>query len=88
MKLDNKLFENPAAEWITSLRIKARRKRRLTYDCMNGIVKGDRVICKKGHVFRKVGRQEEEGFPLFAVLKGRSSSICQKCPDFNQETTE
>jgi hypothetical protein len=59
---------------------------------MNAIVKaasdGELVVCKEGHQFIKLGRQEGEGFPLYSVLKGRSSSICQQCGDFDQEITE
>lgn len=84
--LPDHLFQD--AGWMASLRIKARRKRRLTYDCMNAIVKGDVVLCKEGHHFMTVGRQQKEGFPLFAVLKGRSSSVCQNCKDYNGEENE
>jgi hypothetical protein len=86
------VFQRRTAANLTTLRIQARQKRRLTYDCMSAIVKagsdGELVVCKEGHQFPKLGRQEREGFPLHSVLEGRSSSICQHCGDFDQETTE
>jgi len=87
MKQDD-LFLNPMAAELTKYRIRARKKRRLTYDCMKAIVQGDIVVCKKKHRFMKVGRQIKEGFPLLAVLRGRSSSVCQRCKDYDEETTE
>lgn len=86
--IDNKLFQKPVATKLVNMRIHARRKRRLTYDCMKTIVKGDSVACKKGHSFKKVGRRQKEGLSLPSVLRGMSSSVCQKCKDYDEETTE
>ena len=87
-KLDDAFFQDPVASTLTSLRIKARRKRRITYDCLNTIVKGAMVLCKEGHHFWRVGQQKREGFPLLGVLKGRSSSVCQNCEDYDGERHE
>jgi hypothetical protein len=83
------LFQEPWVSELTRRRIQARRKRRLTYDCMNATVRpGELVRCKQGHQFPKLAHSQVEGLGLRSVLSGRSSSICQKCKDFDQETTE
>lgn len=88
-------FRDPMASQLVQLRIKARKKlntlkkkKRLTYDCLSAIVKGDSVLCKKKHAFKKVGKRQKEGLSLLAVLRGMSSSVCQSCEDYNGETTE
>ena len=86
--IDRKLFQAPAANALTRMRIQARRKRRLTYDCMSGIVKGEIVVCKKGHRFRARGRSNKTGIGVLAILKGTSSTACQKCEDYDEETDE
>jgi hypothetical protein len=90
--IDSNIFKKPMAAELTNKRIQARKKRRLTYDCMGAIVKGAVVVCKEGHHFMSLGRGKGggkgEGLPLLAVLRGRSSGACQRCRDFNQETTE
>lgn len=80
--------ERHQADALIGLRIKARQKRRLTYDCMNGIVKGDIVVCKKGHTFKTRGRSVKLGIGILAIIRGTSSSACQKCGDYNEETDE
>lgn len=87
--IDAKLFQKPAVNALTKLRIEARRKRRLTYDCMNARVMGDRVICQAGYWFPQFGRGAEyKGLDLVGVLAGRSSRVCQKCEDYDGEETE
>jgi hypothetical protein len=88
IKADSNAFKNPMAAELTKNRIQARRKRRLTYDCMSAIVKGAEVLCKEGHKFLAVGRRHGNGLSLLSVLSGRSSKVCQTCRDFDQETTE
>jgi len=85
--LEQTYFEVGKAEELTTLRIWARGKRRLTYDCMNAVVQGKEAVCKLGHEF-KVGRSKGIGMGLLSVLRGRSSSKCQKCTDFDCEMTE
>lgn len=86
--LDNKLFQEPQVSQLTRRRIQTRRKRRLTYDCMNGIVKGELVVCKKGHTFKPIGRSKKTGISVHTVLWGTSSSACRECQDYDEETDE
>jgi hypothetical protein len=90
IKADSNAFKNPMAAELTKNRIQARRKRRLTYDCMSAIVKGAVVVCKEGHKFLQMGRRggQGQGLSLLSVLRGRSSGVCQNCHDFDQEITE
>ena len=88
-KADRDTFKNPMAAELIKNRIQARQKRRLTYDCMSAVVKGSAVLCKEGHKFLAVGRKAKgTGLSLLFVLRGRSSSVCQNCRDFDEETTE
>ena len=86
--IDAKLFQKSAANALTRLRIEARRKHRLTYDCMNAVVNGCRVICAKGHTFPSPGPGQAKGLRLESVLTGRSSGVCQNCEDYDGEETE
>jgi hypothetical protein len=90
MKVDSNTFKNPMAAELIKKRIQARRKRRLTYDCMSAIVKGAVVVCKEGHKFLQMGRRggQGQGLSLLSVLRGRSSGVCQNCRDFDEERTE
>lgn len=88
VNLSNKTFQEPAAAELTAKRIQARQKRRLTYDCMKAITNGVSVTCKEGHDFKKVGLSEKEGMGLLGILRGRSSSVCQNCEDYDGETNE
>jgi len=82
------IFQEPAATKLAQMRIQKRRHRRITYDCMNSIVQGDSIICKKGHVLKSIGRRKTPGLSLLSVLKGISSSVCKNCQDCDEETTE
>jgi len=83
------LFTEPVSSDLTASRIKARQKRRLTYDCMKAIVFGVWVHCKDGYWFPQRGRSAEyRGLDLVGVLAGRSSRICQNCPSYDGEVTE
>ena len=86
--IDAKLFKKPAANALTRLRIEARRKHRLTYDCMAAKVHGNRVECAKGHTFPSPGPGQARGLRLESVLTGRSSRVCQGCKDYDGEVTE
>jgi hypothetical protein len=81
-------FQEPQASELTRLRIKARRQKRIPYDCLGAIVKGDSVVCKWGHRLRGVGNRTKPGMSLLSVLKGMSSSFCQSCKDYDEEFTE
>ena len=86
--ISDKWFKRPKVDELTILRIKARRRRRLTYDCMNGVVAGSTVVCKRGHPFKVMGRGKVPGLPVVGVLGGMSSSVCRTCEDFDGEETE
>ena len=73
------LFDEPEASEFAKLRIEARNKRRVTYDCLNAIVDGERVKCNIG---RHIGRAADGSMSLVSVLSGRSSSVCQDCKDY------
>jgi len=88
--LENKsfLFTEPHASELAQLRIKAREKRRITYDCLNAIVHyypQDCVKCKMGH---RIGRGAEGQKDLLSVLAGRSALVCQNCKDYNADDVE
>ncbi len=85
---DNKLFQEPQASELMTLRIRARRKRRITYDCMSAIVYGDLIRCKKGHEFRTIGRAGGNKLSVRTVLRGTASSACKKCQDYDGEEHE
>lgn len=86
------IFQEPAASKLAQMRIQKRRNRRqhrrITYDCMNSIVQGDSIICKKGHVLKSIGGRKTPGLSLLSVLRGISSSVCKNCQDYDEETTE
>ena len=86
--ISDKWFKRPKVNELTILRIKARRRRRLTYDCMNGIVKVNTVVCKWGHTFKVMGRRKVPGLPVVGVLGGMSSCMCRACEDYDGEETE
>ena len=85
----NSPFREPQASKLTALRIQARRKHRITYDCMNAVtcLQEGVVICKKGHEFKPVGKMQK-GMSLLSVLRGMCSSVCRKCKDYNGEDDE
>lgn len=85
---DYKLFQEPQASELMTLRSRARRKRRITYDCMSAIVYGDQVRCKKGHEFRTIGRSGGNSLSVRTVLRGTASSACKKCQDYDGEEHE
>lgn len=87
-KTNGKLFQEPSASKLVQMRIQSRRHKRITYDCMNAIVQRNIVICKKGHVFKPLGRKKTPGLAVLSVLKGISSSVCKKCKDYDGDTTE
>ena len=86
--ISDKWFKRPKADDLTILRIKARRRRRLTYDCMNAVVLGSTVVCKRGYTFKVMGKRKEPGLPLIGVLGGMSSCLCHRCKDYDGEENE
>lgn len=65
---------------LGQLREKRRSKGRITFDCFNAMVRGDRVYCKLGHV---LSAKRDGGLTLVEVLRGRSSPTCRKCSDYD-----
>lgn len=53
----------------------------LTYDCQNARVRGERVYCSAGH--RLVASSLDGSMYLLAVLRGRTSTVCRTCRDFD-----
>jgi hypothetical protein len=85
MAKDNRssdLFSPMNARNLDKKRQDARSSRRIPYDCFNAIVKGDRVVCKRGY---GIGRSKDGSMLLVTVLAGRSAKICQMCPDYDDD---
>ena len=68
-------FGEPHATNLEAMRSEARAKRRIVYDCFHAIVIGDKVGCARGY-FAKL-------LPFLAVLRGRGTTICAGCVDYN-----
>lgn len=81
-------FNRPKVNELTILRRERRQKHRLTYDCMNAVVKGSTVVCKRGHTFKVMGKRKSPGLPVIGVLGGMSSCECRKCEDYDGEENE
>jgi len=80
--MNDYIFTEPHASNLTKLRIEAREKRRIPYDCLNAVVDGEKVICKKGNI---IGRAQNGAMNLWAALAGRSALVCQNCKDYNAD---
>jgi len=48
----------------------------MTFDCMNAIVKGNRVFCSKG---KRLGQARDGSLDLMLVLRGICSGSCKNC---------
>ena len=71
----SRYFEEPLASQLEAKRDEARGKRRITYDCFNAVVKGNVVACARGGFAHSI--------PLITVLRGMSSAVCARCPDYD-----
>jgi len=80
--MNDYIFTEPDASNLAKLRIKAREKRLIPYDCLNAIVDGDKVICKKGNI---IGRHKTGSMDLVSALAGRSALVCQDCKDYDTD---
>ncbi len=81
----NYIFTEPQASELAKLRIAARGKRRIIYDCLNAIVyyyPTDCVKCKMGN---RLGRAKDGSMALTSVLAGRSALVCQECKDYDAD---
>lgn len=55
---------------------------RLTYDCVNTVVTGDRVKCKAKRILDKLSA--DGSMKLLGVLKGRTSTFCLECTKYEE----
>jgi len=76
------LFEPTKSAELDAMRQEARTKRRITYDCFNTTVAGDRVVCSKGY---PMGSSKDGSMLLISVLAGRSCKVCQDCSVYDAE---
>ena len=51
----------------------------LTFDCMNTVVKRDRVFCSKGKL---LGQARDGSLALIVVLRGITSGTCRDCEEY------
>jgi hypothetical protein len=71
------VFNEPRASELERKRDKARRHRRIIYDCYNATVESDQGIsCRKGMSFA-------QPFHLREVLNARTPAVCRKCADYD-----
>lgn len=78
----NDYFTEPQASELAKLRIEARKKRRITFDCLSAVVDDDKVKCKKGNV---IGRAQNGTMSLVSALAGRSALVCQDCKKYDAD---
>lgn len=78
----NKVFTEPKASELAKLRIEARNKHRIPYDCLHAIVDGDRVRCNKGN---HIGSAKDSSTDLVSTLRGRSALVCQNCTNYDAD---
>lgn len=77
------VFALPASKQLEDMRATRRKKRRITYDCMNAVVQGSKVGCKAG---QQISKGSGDGrATLIAVLRGGSSMTCKTCPYYDPD---
>lgn len=59
--------------------------KKMTYECLNAVVSGDRVRCKLG---KALGTADDGSVALITVLRGICSGTCKSCMDYNAEKEE
>lgn len=73
------MFEEPKATNFELMRLDARSRKRIVYDCRNTIVfKLNRARCKAGHSFAS----RVNTMPMEHILSGRGWAVCQGCKDY------
>ena len=73
------MFKEPKATNFELMRLDARSRKRIVYDCYNAIVfKVNRARCKAGHSFAS----RVNTMPMEHVLSGRGWAVCQDCKDY------
>lgn len=60
-----------------------KRHGRITYDCFNAQVNGDRVTCKHGKILHP--HSPDGSITLEAVLRGRTPKVCNDCRWFESD---
>ena len=74
------VWDNPTVlDELERMRASKIDKGRLTFDCQNTVVKGDRVFCSKGH---RLGHAVNGSMALIAVLRGFTAGVCRDCTDY------
>ena len=53
---------------------------RITFDCFNLKVRGDRVFCSKSHL---LSRAKDGTADLITILRGTCFGVCKKCKDYD-----
>lgn len=56
--------------------------KRMTFDCLKALVKGDRVVCSLG---KRLGQASDGGITLTQVMRGICSGACKNCGDYTVE---
>jgi len=65
---------------LEALRDQARERiGRITFDCFNLKIRGDRAYCSKGYL---LGRAKDGTLALITVLRGVTSGVCKDCIDY------
>lgn len=81
----NDVFTEPQASELAKLRIEARNKRHIPYDCLHAIVDDRKVSCNKGN---RIGTTTDGHLDLVSALRGRSAKVCQDCNDYDADTVK
>lgn len=59
-----------------------RKAGRISFDCLNLKVRGDRVICAKGKL---LGSSRDGSIALITVMRGVLLGSCRECSEFTKE---
>ena len=77
------IWNNPTVlDELERMRTVKGRTGKLTFDCLNSIVRGDRVSCSKGKL---LGRSRDGSLALITVLRGITSGTCKGCGDYSSD---
>ncbi len=77
------IWDNPTVlDELERMRTVKGRTGRLTFDCPNTVVKGDRVLCSKGKL---LGQARDGSLALIVVLRGITSGTCKDCGDYSSD---
>ena len=77
------IWDNPTVlDELERMRATKRVTGRLTFDCLNNMVRGDRVFCSKGKL---LGQAKDGSLALIVVLRGITSGTCKGCEDYSSD---